>query len=127
MPKMYATPLGGHVAYCLCTSRKEVKQVAKQMGFPARLVHPLVAGENAKVSQLSNGICVVVIDLELDAGELLASIVHEATHIKQYYMDFIGEETPSAEFEAYLMQEIFTNLHQSLVESTSTNIKDAVA
>ena len=32
--------------------------------------------------------------------------VHEATHVKQDLLRFIGEHNPSVEFEAYLMQHI---------------------
>jgi len=45
-------------------------------------------------------------------------IVHEATHIKQKIMHTIGETNPSAEFEAYMMQNISANLMLAFVEQT---------
>lgn len=38
--------------------------------------------------------------------EVIAMIVHEAVHVKQHCMRFIGEKKPSKEFEAYAVQHI---------------------
>jgi len=53
-----------------------------------------------------------------DPVEVAALLVHEATHIKQRVMSVIGEDEPSAEFEAYMMQNIAGNLMQSFVAQT---------
>lgn len=39
-----------------------------------------------------------------------ALLVHEGTHIWQAYREYIGETTPSSEFEAYSMQAICEKL-----------------
>lgn len=44
--------------------------------------------------------------------DAVSTLVHEATHVKQGYMEHIGEASPSAEFEAYTMQTITENLLQ---------------
>ena len=38
--------------------------------------------------------------------EVIAMIVHEAVHVKQHCMRYIGERKPSKEFEAYAVQHI---------------------
>lgn len=42
--------------------------------------------------------------------ETLGLLAHEATHIAQYFMEGIGEENPSVEFFAYVVQAATTNL-----------------
>ncbi len=60
-------------------------------------------------------VCIDVAGIERDKTSpevVVAMLVHEATHIKQQFMTFIGERAPSAEFEAYVMQ----NLTRSLLD-----------
>jgi hypothetical protein len=60
--------------------------------------------------------CVVCIDVATLAAqgrsgiEIVALLAHEAVHVKQELMDYIGETKPSAEFEAYTVQNIVQNL-----------------
>lgn len=42
--------------------------------------------------------------------DTVAVLVHEATHVKQGYMEWISEASPSAEFEAYTMQALTATL-----------------
>ena len=42
--------------------------------------------------------------------ETCALLAHEATHIAQYFMEDIGEEEPSSEFFAYVVQSATENL-----------------
>lgn len=44
------------------------------------------------------------------------AIVHEAVHGKQELMKHIGEDNPSAEFEAYTVDDIFHKLHSKIKE-----------
>lgn len=47
----------------------------------------------------------------LTSGEdALGVLVHEATHVKQQYLRYLGEDRPGDEMEAYLMQAISGNL-----------------
>lgn len=55
--------------------------------------------------------CVVCIPLIADTPiDTAGMLVHEATHVKQRFMEAIGEDSPSKEFEAYTMQNISMRL-----------------
>lgn len=45
-----------------------------------------------------------------DAAEIVTTLVHEAVHVKQGWMDSIGEDSPSSEFEAYTVERIVASL-----------------
>jgi hypothetical protein len=45
----------------------------------------------------------------------LSALVHEITHIKQYYLRWIGEDEPSDEFEAYLMNSLFEMFYEEVI------------
>jgi len=49
-------------------------------------------------------------------AELAGICSHEATHIKQSYIDFIGDKNPSEEFEAYIVQMITQDLMKARVK-----------
>lgn len=53
---------------------------------------------------------------ECDMAELAGICSHEAAHIKQSYMDFIGDKNPSEEFEAYVVQIITRDLMKACVK-----------
>jgi hypothetical protein len=49
--------------------------------------------------------------------EIAGLLCHEATHVWQYVRVNMGEEKPSAEFEAYSMQAIFQGLYQAWLDT----------
>lgn len=53
---------------------------------------------------------------ECNMAELAGICSHEATHIKQSYMDFIGDKNPSEEFEAYAVQRITRDLMKACIK-----------
>ena len=55
---------------------------------------------------------IVCIDVKPGANAMLSlsMLAHEATHIKQEFMKVIGEDAPSNEFEAYVIQNICQGL-----------------
>ena len=53
--------------------------------------------------------------------QIAGLLAHEATHVWQYYREWIGENEPSKEFEAYSVQAIT----QRLFESYRTQTKRA--
>lgn len=57
---------------------------------------------------------VVYVDPNQDAWELVDTIVHESTHVFQHLVEYIGEDTPSKEFEAYCIGYISTTLLKEL-------------
>ena len=48
--------------------------------------------------------------------DVAARLVHEAVHVFQSYVEYIGEQTPSKEFEAYSIQQISATLMQAYVD-----------
>ena len=48
--------------------------------------------------------------------QVAALLAHEAVHVFQSYCDYIGEDHPSKEFEAYCIQNIFQELAQGYAE-----------
>jgi hypothetical protein len=56
---------------------------------------------------MGNGICVVYIYKTTD---IVDTLVHEAVHIWQHTVDFIGEENPGDEMEAYTIAFITSSL-----------------
>lgn len=55
-------------------------------------------------------ICIVMMSDTIEYEDVLATIAHEAVHIKQGLMQQIGEDNPSDEFEAYTIDSIFETL-----------------
>lgn len=49
------------------------------------------------------------------AHVMLGMLAHEVTHVKQHCMEYIGEHSPSKEFEAYSMQHIFEEAAKELL------------
>lgn len=55
-------------------------------------------------------VCLVILADHLDGGRMLdvsALLVHESVHVFQKIKEYIEEEAPSAEFEAYAIQFIY--------------------
>lgn len=51
--------------------------------------------------------------------KVLSLLVHEAVHIWQWHREFMGEDSPSREFEAYSIQAISQLLMEAYVENSS--------
>jgi len=49
--------------------------------------------------------------------EIAGLLAHEATHVWQYVRRNMGEDSPSAEFEAYSVQAIFQGLYQAWLDT----------
>lgn len=65
----------------------------------------------------------VVVALRMRDGlsgvQVAGLLVHEAVHAFRHFCDQIGEERPSAEFEAYAIQAMAQRLMESFVEQTT--------
>lgn len=76
--------------------------------------------ENDKTGATLVAVCLDPEKLEgLDSIKIASLIVHEATHVYQECMEFIGEKDPGREFEAYSIQHISEQLMRAYVEQTS--------
>jgi len=107
--------------YGLVCTEKEFMKTLKKMGIQD--VGVWLDGAHARthhfVSNRGKGCSVVCFNaydpdniarLKDNPIGICGLMVHEATHIKQDLMRFIGESKPSLEFEAYLMQAISEEL-----------------
>jgi hypothetical protein len=70
----------------------------------------------------SDGRRAVVVCLRHDPSrtgiQVAALLAHEAVHVFQHYCEYIGEHSPSSEFEAYCVQNIFQELAEGYAQLT---------
>jgi hypothetical protein len=117
---MYST-----FAYCICLSEKQFKEQLDLVGIKTADRPPsYISSESANAttwtftpSNKDNFKPFVIITIRdwktKEPEQVVALIVHEATHLKQRIFKNINERKPSAELEAYTMQ----NLVQELLYS----------
>jgi hypothetical protein len=101
----------------LALSQKEFDSLTAALGEPPEPWIPVGTFANACVHQFTResgrGTCCIVClnPSEGASGTTIAAlIVHEAVHVKQAFMQDIGEDKPSSEFEAYTVQAICQEL-----------------
>ena len=109
--------------YCLVTTPKLFAKELKRLGIKDSRNYTASPSSDATCFEFEHhGKTSFIVTLKnwegADPIEVAGLIVHEATHIKQHVMRIIGEKNPSAEFEAYMMQNIAANLMQCFVEQT---------
>jgi len=104
--------------FCLCLTEKEYKRQIKRCGIknPSTFLNK---NANATCHHLTNSqgklCCIVCLgDYSNHSNlEIYGLLIHEAVHIWQQFKDWMGEDKPSVEFEAYSIQAI----SQELIES----------
>ena len=112
--------------YCLVSTPALFEQELKRMGLPERDWPPYTNTPTANGTlwelQTPEGKTAMIVTIkgweDKDPIDVAGLIVHEATHIKQHVLRRMQEKEPSAEFEAYMMQNIAQNLMQCFVEQT---------
>lgn len=122
MPKMYTTPLFP-ILYCLALTLADITAIRDEYDIPESILNKVESqGYASFIYSEDHNIVVVQIDDSAidDKLTVLSLIVHEATHVKQFLCEHIGEHTPGAEFEAYTIQQISHNL---FVEYEANNTK----
>ena len=84
----------------------------KPANYPQWLSESAAARTHILANAHGKATCIVAINPESTSEpiELCALLVHEAVHVWQYHCENIGEEKPSAEFEAYSIQTIAQRL-----------------
>lgn len=106
--------------FVLCLSEESFEKIKKQKKLSGTGKW-IIEGKNAtshvweKNSFLFGVICVDLAKAK-NLTQVLALLAHEATHIWQDFVEHIGEENPSSEFEAYALQSITQALFVSLFE-----------
>lgn len=112
----------------LCTSKAQFLKELKRLKLNEYAFEWMSDDCNGKTHFLENKstggkICIVCIDAVIRNGSkkstlkgpaLYGLIVHEAVHVWQAIRDDIGEENPSAEFEAYSIQAISQRLMEAI-------------
>ena len=107
--------------FCLVIGEDETDILCDGYGIDKKLLPNFYGDSTARCSTLTdeygNNISVVRL-LESDRykknkdnfDSIVGLLCHECVHVAQDYMQTIGEDKPSAEFQAYIIQFIFTNL-----------------
>lgn len=110
------------LGYCLCLDQSEVDEIKADWNLAPHELPPTDSQGRVDRIKVDKGtLCVVRINApNVTYTQLLGLIVHECEHIKQYLFEEIGEESPSAEFEAYVVQEIATNLFDDYFTKIAT-------
>ena len=104
--------------FAICTSEKAFHAALKKLGIPVTdwPQYWMNPGANATTQYLKSkkgDECCIVCMLanpEASPAQIVALLAHEAVHIKQRFMHYIGENYPSSEFEAYVVQNIVQEL-----------------
>jgi len=101
---------------CLCLSEKEYLKALKDIGV--KPVHDWIKNDHSDATvhymQNPSGGLVVIMCMRVRDGisgiQIAGLIAHEAVHIWQAYAEFIGEDSPGKEQEAYAVQCVFQSL-----------------
>jgi len=99
------TITGFPVSYGLTTSGTEVLKWAQKMGTPTEITMVDLGGTYQRGCQI-----LVWINKNQSKEDILDTAIHESVHVFQKLCEYIGEETPSAEFEAYTIANIAKTL-----------------
>jgi len=94
------------VPYGLCVSEADYKALDPE-GF---FLSPQNAAETKQVT-LQGTQHIVVCIRPTDARTDIDTLVHEAVHVFQHICEYVGEEIPGEEQEAYGIEAIFSNLY----------------
>lgn len=112
---------GPNLSFCI--NEKEYKKVLKSLGIKKSEANDFVGlGADATAHtfdrQDGDGLaCVVCLSLPACVGksdaEIFGILTHEAAHVWQNFVEYIGERDPSREFEAYSIQTISQRLFEA--------------
>jgi len=107
----------------LFTSKKKFKKELKRIKAPKGLVF-IVDGGDATTHFIGSH-CIVCIKkykkTKWSKSQIHCLLVHEAVHLWQEVRSHIGEDNPSAEFEAYSIQQLSQNLIDAYEGSLNDN------
>jgi hypothetical protein len=98
-----------HIA--LCTSEAGYRRELRRLGQPNP---PDWLPENSEgcVHEYAEAL-IVCVRPKKNREEVIATLVHESVHVWQHIRDYIGERSPSVEFEAYSVETIFSTLREA--------------
>lgn len=115
---------------CLVLSQQEYDQALDHCNIAREDRIPWIktSHSHATVHTLENksGEMVCIVALKIKEGvtgiQICGLLCHEAVHIFQSYCERIGESHPSAEFEAYSIQQISQNLMEAYARQAKVAI-----
>lgn len=111
--KKFKAPLTSH-KYCIVFNEESLYSLCNKMGIPIPPIKDSYGGVTYTAQRSSGELFSIVCILDQsyfdDEIKLTGMLAHEAVHVYQEMRDNMHEESPSHEFEAYSMQEIFVNL-----------------
>lgn len=104
--------------YGFCPNEAAWKANLKRLKIPDE-PYPNSDGRTTVFTNDKKEMCIVVTvsDRVTDDAVVMGILVHEATHVKQFVFEDIGERSPSHEFEAYSMQAIFMSLFDAYAKT----------
>ena len=117
--RIYKTPLA-LINYCYVETAKEYAQVCNRFNVPTDMMPRKPTAAHTQIlsreEQYDNGhtvinpLCIVWMLPVEDSVVDIPLLVHEAVHIKQQILEWVSEDACGSEIEAYIMQELVTNL-----------------
>ena len=112
-------PLPAHVGWC--PSEAAWKRTMKRMGIPNEPYATESAGRCDIFERAGNTTVIIHLDREIARRhtevEIVGLLAHESTHAFQAICRAMGEEKPSAEFEAYTIQAITQFMFMALIDT----------
>jgi hypothetical protein len=110
----------------LCLSEQDYRKAVKTLKVPGAgqwLKTPQADATAHTFENVNDGDLAAVVCLKLDDTrtgiEVAGLLTHEAVHVWQQFREWIGEDKPGDEAEAYAIQRISQRLWCSYVEQTS--------
>lgn len=117
LPKFFWLPFG-NVCYCLCR-KDQIQPMRDYFGWTgAELLDEIKSGRMTALARTGEDgntqvMCVVMVsEYDYSPAQKAGIIAHEAMHVVQEFMEYIGEERPSDEFVCYTLQEVVENLSE---------------
>lgn len=107
----------------LVLNPRELDAVVEELGigsFEQRPRWTAMAGNSGLTWPLEvddEPVWIVGLSPDLDLADVVSILVHESVHVWQGYCEYISEDKPSREFEAYSIQGIHKELMRQFGES----------
>jgi hypothetical protein len=123
--------------YGLCISEEQFHRELQELGLPRADWPAFLSTEQAdatahRFKSDKGAHCILVcirFQPQRDGIEVAALLVHEAMHIWRHIREHIGEQEPSAEFEAYsvqwISQQLMLQYRQYLAQHAQANAPQA--
>lgn len=106
----------------LCTSELSYTRELKRLNAEPKgeWLEGTEVGKVHPFEDSDGGVILIVCVKPTDSvRDLQATIVHESVHVWQFVKEYIGENEPSKEFEAYSVENIYTTLMGAYNEQQS--------